>query len=60
MPESSLVGTASGWHDLADAYAAPAEFVPNGATFATDPLVLYFTSGTTTKPKLARGRTPGG
>jgi acetyl-CoA synthetase len=29
-----------------------AEFVPDGPTKATDPLLLYFTSGTTSQPKL--------
>lgn len=42
----------SGWIDLAEAYRAPAAFVPDGPTRATDPLLLYFTSGTTSKPKL--------
>jgi acetyl-CoA synthetase len=32
--------------------AASAEFQPDGETFADDPLLLYFTSGTTAKPKL--------
>ena len=41
-----------GWIDLGAAYDAPAQFVPDGATRATDPLLLYFTSGTTSKPKL--------
>lgn len=41
-----------GWHDFAEASTASAEFMPNGATRATDPLLLYFTSGTTSKPKL--------
>ncbi|MBX9428826.1 AMP-binding protein [Ralstonia pseudosolanacearum] len=41
-----------GWIDLAEAYRAPAAFVPDGPTRATDPLLLYFTSGTTSKPKL--------
>ena len=42
----------SGWvnHDAAGAF--PPAFVPDGATQATDPLLLYFTSGTTSKPKL--------
>ena len=31
---------------------APAEFTPDGETDADDPLLLYFTSGTTAKPKL--------
>jgi acetyl-CoA synthetase len=30
----------------------PARFAPDGETRATDPLLLYFTSGTTAKPKL--------
>ena len=41
-----------GWHCLQDAYALPADFVPQGETLASDPLLLYFTSGTTSKPKL--------
>ena len=32
--------------------AAPAAFTPDGATRREDPLLLYFTSGTTAKPKL--------
>ena len=31
----------------------PAEFTPEGVTRAGDPLLLYFTSGTTAQPKLA-------
>ena len=42
----------SGWTDYAESQAAPREFQPGGATRATDPLLLYFTSGTTSKPKL--------
>ncbi len=34
--------------------AAPAAFTPDGPTRADDPLLLYFTSGTTAKPKLVR------
>jgi acetyl-CoA synthetase len=45
-------GSAPGWTDYALADAAPAEFVPDGATRADDPLLLYFTSGTTAKPKM--------
>jgi acetyl-CoA synthetase len=41
-----------GWHHYEDAYEAPAEFAPDGETRATDPLLLYFTSGTTARPKL--------
>jgi acetyl-CoA synthetase len=45
-------GDAPGWHRYEDAYAAAADFAPDGATRASDPLLLYFTSGTTAKPKL--------
>jgi acetyl-CoA synthetase len=45
-------GQVQGWHDVADAAGAPATFTPEGDTLATDPLLLYFTSGTTSKPKL--------
>ena len=41
-----------GWHAYADLFAASADLVPDGATRADDPLLLYFTSGTTAKPKL--------
>jgi acetyl-CoA synthetase len=43
---------APGWRRWEDAYAAPAEFAPDGETRAEDPLLLYFTSGTTARPKL--------
>ena len=45
-------GPAGGWHSLAEADDAPAEFVPEGVTRASDPLLLYFTSGTTAQPKM--------
>ncbi|GAQ50818.1 AMP-binding protein [Streptomyces acidiscabies] len=41
-----------GWHSYAEVDAAPAEFTPDGETLADDPLMLYFTSGTTARPKL--------
>ncbi|MDO0925088.1 AMP-binding protein [Streptomyces sp. TG1A-8] len=41
-----------GWEPYEDAYAAPAGFLPDGPTLADDPLMLYFTSGTTARPKL--------
>ena len=41
-----------GWHAYAAADAAPSAFTPDGETRADDPLLLYFTSGTTSKPKL--------
>ncbi|MGV4398239.1 AMP-binding protein, partial [Pandoraea pneumonica] len=42
-----------GWTSLTPAYEAPEQFAPDGVTLATDPLLLYFTSGTTSRPKLA-------
>ncbi|WP_137918914.1 AMP-binding protein [Hydrogenophaga sp. 2FB] len=41
-----------GWQRFEDAASAPIAFTPDGPTRATDPLLLYFTSGTTSKPKL--------
>ena len=46
------VGGAPGWKPFEDAYAADPAFTPDSETRATDPLLLYFTSGTTSKPKL--------
>jgi acetyl-CoA synthetase len=45
-------GRVDGWLDYAEADGAPAEFTPDGPTRADDPLLLYFTSGTTAQPKL--------
>ena len=45
-------GAAPGWHSWEAGYDAPPAFVPDGETRASDPLLLYFTSGTTAKPKL--------
>ncbi len=42
----------SGWLRFEEAQAAPTAFAADGPTQATDPLLLYFTSGTTSKPKL--------
>ncbi|NTV62350.1 MAG: AMP-binding protein [Oscillochloris sp.] len=42
----------AGWHTFGDAATAPADFTPDGATLGNDPLLLYFTSGTTARPKL--------
>ncbi len=46
------VGGAAGWTDFAGFDAASGTFTPDGETRATDPMLLYFTSGTTSKPKL--------
>ena len=40
------------WQRWEAAYDAFPQFTPDGATRASDPLLLYFTSGTTAKPKL--------
>ncbi|WP_313168356.1 AMP-binding protein [Massilia oculi] len=45
-------GAPAGWHDYTDSENVASVFVPEGETRATDPLLLYFTSGTTAKPKL--------
>ncbi len=46
-------GMAPGWHCFDTAKgAATSTFTPDGVTLASDPLLLYFTSGTTSKPKL--------
>lgn len=41
-----------GWHDYAQAMRQSCEFIAEGVTDAEDPLLLYFTSGTTSRPKL--------
>lgn len=45
-------GHPQGWTGFADSHQASEDFVPDGITAADDPLLLYFTSGTTSKPKL--------
>jgi len=42
----------SGWIPYADGYAASAAFAADGETRPDDPVLLYFTSGTTATPKL--------
>ncbi|HSM87965.1 MAG TPA: AMP-binding protein, partial [Candidatus Limnocylindrales bacterium] len=48
----SVGGAAPGWHEFEQGYNSPSAFAPDGATLADDPMQLYFTSGTTSKPKL--------
>ncbi len=37
---------------MTDLLRGDARFTPEGETRATDPMLLYFTSGTTSRPKL--------
>jgi len=45
-------GKPAGWRDFEDSHKVLAVFMPEGETRANDPLLLYFTSGTTAQPKL--------
>lgn len=42
----------AGWLDYAEAAGFDRPYQPDGPTAGTDPLLLYFTSGTTAQPKL--------
>ncbi|MFE2332147.1 isobutyrate:CoA ligase IbuL [Streptomyces coelicoflavus] len=44
--------TAPGWRAYEEVYTASDAFTPDGPTAADDPIMLYFTSGTTARPKL--------
>jgi acetyl-CoA synthetase len=46
------VGTVEGWQDMRAAFTADLIDVPHPGTTPTDRLLLYFTSGTTSRPKL--------
>lgn len=47
------VGAApTGWFAHSAAFEYPERFEVEGRTLATDPMLLYFTSGTTSKPKM--------
>ncbi|MEU9983253.1 AMP-binding protein [Streptomyces sp. NPDC050856] len=48
----SVGGPAEGWLPYERAADASEDFVPDGPTRADDPLFRYFTSGTTSKPKM--------
>jgi acetyl-CoA synthetase len=43
-----------GWLPFEQSESSPDDFKPDGVTQAEDPMLLYFTSGTTAKPKLVR------
>lgn len=45
-------GRRDGWLSIEDSYAEPEVLAADGETRASDPLLLYFTSGTTSRPKL--------
>jgi len=45
-------GAVPGWGAYADALSESPSFRPDGETRGSDPMLLYFTSGTTAKPKL--------
>ena len=45
-------GDAEGWHSYSSAFAFSGSLAAEGVTRAGDPLLLYFTSGTTALPKL--------
>jgi acetyl-CoA synthetase len=46
------VGAAAGWADLTSADSVPAQRLDHPGTAPGDPLLRYFTSGTTSRPKL--------
>ena len=48
----SVGGAAPGWRAFEDSAGADSGFQPDAQTLASDPLLLYFTSGTTARPKL--------
>lgn len=49
---TTVGGQVAGWLRFEAATGAPAEYAPDAPTRSSDPLLLYFTSGTTSKPKL--------
>jgi acetyl-CoA synthetase len=48
----SVGGSAPGWAPFEEGYRHGAAFAADGPTRVDEPLLLYFTSGTTSKPKL--------
>ncbi len=45
---------AEGWNDFGASYTAPTDFTAPEPTAPSDPLLEYFTSGTTARPKLVQ------
>jgi acetyl-CoA synthetase len=52
LTRTSVGGAVEGWSEFAKGYGCSGKFEAEGETKATDPLQLYFTSGTTSKPKV--------
>jgi acetyl-CoA synthetase len=48
----ALAPASGDWHSFEETYTDPSTFEADGPTRATDPFLLYFTSGTTALPKL--------
>jgi acetyl-CoA synthetase len=48
----ALGAAPAGWHRYDTLLQGSPSFTPDGPTKASDPLLLYFTSGTTSRPKL--------
>ncbi len=54
-PAATPVGPAPGtWLAYENSRTASRKFTPDGGTRASDPLLLYFTSGTTAQPKMVQ------
>lgn len=54
VPNGHAVADYAHWHPYNDAFSQPVDFMPLQPTQPHEPLLLYFTSGTTAKPKLVR------
>ncbi|MFE4461337.1 AMP-binding protein [Nocardia tengchongensis] len=52
--EAGLSNDTAGWHPYADAAAVQSAGPFRAVTEVTDPLLVYFTSGTTSKPKMVQ------
>jgi acetyl-CoA synthetase len=52
VPDARGGALPAGWLGLDESLAAPEDFAADAPTRADDPLFLYFTSGTTSRPKL--------